>query len=126
MLFDDERGGGGGRECSERLEWVLGHNGTMSQSWGCGPFVVDGEVAAGYERVSLICYDATEAVTTVLDCVEHIGFNIYVAEVLSDPLRVVAANDLGHVVSKLTGQPSFWAHETPEAAALAGWPRFPR
>lgn len=76
----------------------------------------------GYERVFLICRDGTQADTTVLDCVERIGFNVYVAEVLSFPLRVVATNELGHAVSKLTCQPSFWLHETPEAAALDGLP----
>jgi hypothetical protein len=95
----------------------------MSKGRGVGPFQVYGEVAAGYESVFLICGDGTEAVTTVLDCVEHMGCNVYVAEVPSFPLRVVATNDLGRAVSKLTGQPSFWTHETPEAAALAGWPK---
>lgn len=128
MLFREGEGGGGG-ECSERLEWVLGrsfmmtgHKFIKSEARGVGPYWVHGEVAAGYERVFLICRDGTQAESTVLDCVEHIGFNVYVAEVLRFPLRVVATNDLGHAVSKLTCQPSFWLHETPEAAALDGWP----
>jgi hypothetical protein len=45
-----------------------------------------------------------------------------VGEVLSQPLRIVASNDRGHTVSMLMSQPSFWTHETPEAAALSGWP----
>jgi hypothetical protein len=123
LILSGEMGGGGG-ECSKHLEWVLAHSNIMSQASDNGgpPFQVHGEVAPGYGRVSLICGDGTQAETTVLDCVEHIGFNVYVAEVQSFPLRVVATNDLGHTVSMLTCQPSFWAHNTPEEAALTGWP----
>jgi hypothetical protein len=123
MLFNETTRSGGGGECSEQLSWVLGRSQMMSKSRDSGTFQVFGEVAAGYERVFLIGSDGTQAETTILDCVEHIGFNVYVAEVPSNPLRVVATNDLGHAVSKLTGQPSFWTHETPEAAALDGWPK---
>jgi hypothetical protein len=123
MLYNETTHGGGGGECSKQLSWVLGHNYMMSGFRGRGPFRVFGEVAAGYQHVYLIGSDGTQANTTVLDCVEHTGFNVYVAEVPSNTLRVVATNGLGHAVSKLIGQPSFWTHETPEAAALNGWPK---
>lgn len=122
FLHSVDRNGGGGGECSDRLSWVLGHSGMMSTNLDSGPYQVHGEVAAGYAHVSLICRDGTQADTTVLDCMDHLGFNVYVAEVMSDPLRIVAANDLGHTVSLLMGQPSFWTHRTPEEAALDGWP----
>jgi hypothetical protein len=122
MLFDQKGGGGG--ECSEHLKWVFGGNFMgIGEGSDAGTFQVHGEVAPGYGRVSLICGDGTQADTAVLDCVEHIGFNVYVAEVRSFPLRVVASDDLGHTVSKLTCQPSFWTHMTPEEAALDGWPK---
>jgi hypothetical protein len=121
LMLLGEMGGGGG-ECPEHLEWVLGHSGIMSRAGDDGRFQVHGEVAPGYGRVFLLCRDGTQAETTVLDCVEHIGFNVYVAEVQSFPLRVVATSDQGHTVSKLTCQPSFWTHKAPEEAALTGWP----
>jgi hypothetical protein len=121
MLMDEEGSGGGG-ECSEKLKWVLGHSHMRGQTLDGGPFQVHGEVAAGYRRVSLICWDGTQADTTVLDCLDILGFNVYVAEVLSQPLRIVASNESGRTVSMLTCQFSFWRHETPEDAALAGWP----
>ena len=121
MLVGVTGGGGGGESC-EQLEWVLGRSCMMSKSRDGGPFQVHGEVAAGYESVFLICDDGTQANTTILDCVNHIGFNVYVAEVLTFPFRVVATNELDQAVSRLINQPSFWAHETPEAAALEGWP----
>lgn len=117
-----ESGGGGGGECSELLRWVLGQSGTMSETQGGGPYQVHGEVASEYGRVSLICDDGTEADATVLDCMDPLGFNVYVAEVMNWPLRIVASNDFGHTVSITMGQPSFWTHRTPEEAALAGWP----
>lgn len=115
-------GGGGGGETSERLRWVLGLSGVMSKNRDGGPWQVHGEVAVGYESVILICSDGSQAHATILDCVKHISFNVYVAEVQPYPVRVVASNDLGHAFSKMINQPSFWAHETPEAAAVEGWP----
>ena len=41
-----------------------------------GPFQVHGEVATGYRRVSLICWDGTQVDTTVLDCIDILGFNV--------------------------------------------------
>jgi hypothetical protein len=121
-MLMNEKGSGGGGEFSEHLTWVLGHRHTMGPARARGPFQVHGEVAAGYRRVFLICRDGTQADATVLDCLEILGFNVYVAEVLSQPLRIVASNESGHTVSMLMGQPSFWTHETPEDAALDGWP----
>jgi hypothetical protein len=122
-MLMSETGSGGGGQCSQRLSWVFGDSNFMSWTrGGGGPLQGYGEVAAGYERVFLICADGTQTDATVLDCVEHIGFNVYVTEVLTVPLRAVATNGSGQAFSKLTFQPSFWAHETPEAAALAGWP----
>jgi hypothetical protein len=122
LMLMNEEGSGGGGECSEQLNWVLGHSYMMGRTLDGGPFQVHGEVAAGYRRVSLICWDGTQANTTVLDCVNILGFNVYVAEVLSQPLRIVASNESGRTVSKRICQHSFWTHETPEAAALDGWP----
>ena len=81
MLMNEEGSGGGGGECSEQLNWVLGHSYMMGRTLDGGPFQVHGEVVAGYRRVSLICWDGTQANTTVLDCVNILGFNVYVAEV---------------------------------------------
>jgi hypothetical protein len=121
MLMNEEDSGGGG-ECSEQLKWVLGHSRMMRTTLDSGPFQVHGEVATGYRHVSLICWYRTQVETTVLDCIDILGFNVNVAEVLSQPLRIVASNDNGHAVSMLMCQPSFWIHETPEDAALDGWP----
>jgi hypothetical protein len=122
LMLMNEKGSGGGGDCSEKLNWVLGHSHMMRTKLNSGPFQVHGEVAAGYGLVSLICWDGTQVDATVLDCLEILGFNVYVAEVMSEPLRMVASNESGHTVSMLMGQPSFWIHETPEDAALDGWP----
>ena len=122
LMLINEDNSGGGTECSDRLTWVLGRTSIMSRTRDSGPFQVHGEVAAGYNEVSLICRDGSQVDSIVLDCIEVLGFNVHVAEVPSFPLRTVASNDSGHAVSMLIGQPSFWTHETPEAAALDGWP----
>lgn len=122
LMLVSEDGSGGGGECSQQLTWVLGHSYMMSRSRDSGPLQVHGEVAADYGNVSLICRDGAQVNTAMLDCADVLGFNVYVAAVLSPPLRIIASNDSGHAVSKLNSQPSFWTHETPEGAALAGWP----
>jgi hypothetical protein len=122
LMLVSEEGSGGGGQCSEQLRWVLGHSYMGTASRTSGSFLVHGEVAAGHRRVSLVCWNGAEAPTTLLDCTDALGLNVYVAEVLSQPLRIVASNDKGHWASMLMGQPSFWTHETPEEAALSGWP----
>lgn len=122
LMLMNEDDSGGGVECSQQLNWVLGHSSIMSRTQDDGPYQVHGEVAAGYNRVSLICSDGRQVEATVLDCIEVLGFNVYVAEVPSFPIRAIASNYSGHAVSMLMAQPSFWTHETPQEAALDGWP----
>jgi hypothetical protein len=54
-----------------------------------------GELESRFDQVTITCKDGEQVEATIVNCVDHFGFNYYVAVLPSQPRKVRAATPSG-------------------------------